>query len=90
MSVVWGYKFLLTLFITSAACDGPSPPEVGEEQPKELPKSRDLGSSLGSLNLETFLLMATEKEILIEMDKLIGWKGAVTDSATCWCTSGEN
>ncbi|KAL1251688.1 hypothetical protein QQF64_019484 [Cirrhinus molitorella] len=56
-----GYKFLLTLSITQVACERTF-------STLKLVKSR-LRTSLSQDNLEAFLLMATEKEILMELDK---------------------
>ncbi|KAL1250913.1 hypothetical protein QQF64_018709 [Cirrhinus molitorella] len=56
-----GYKFLLTLSITQVACERTF-------STLKLVKSR-LRTSLSRDNLEAFLLMATEKEILMELDK---------------------
>lgn len=56
-----GYKFLLTLSITQVACERTF-------STLKLVKNR-LRTSLSQENLEAFLLMATEKEILMELDK---------------------
>ncbi|KAL1251715.1 hypothetical protein QQF64_019511 [Cirrhinus molitorella] len=56
-----GYKFLLTLSITQVACERTF-------STLKLVKSH-LRTSLSQDNLEVFLLMATEKENLMELDK---------------------
>ncbi|XDV21827.1 hypothetical protein PO909_026847 [Leuciscus waleckii] len=56
-----GNKFLLTLSITQVACERTF-------STLKLVKSR-LRTSMSQDNLEAFLLMATEKEILMELDK---------------------
>ncbi len=78
-----GYKFLLTLSITQVACERTF-------STLKLVKNR-LRTSLSQDNLETFLLMATEKEILTEIDKddIID-KMAESYCAAYWFTSSAN
>lgn len=55
-----GYKFLLTLSISQVACEKTSTLKF---------KKNHLRTSLTQENLEAFLLMATEKDILMGLDK---------------------
>lgn len=56
-----GYKFILTLSVSRVACERAF-------STLKLVKNR-LRTSLNQENLEAFILMATEKEILMALDK---------------------